>query len=449
MKAEFYELREALRTPFALSCGQTAKRWQGELARWTAKLDALRRLCAWVETLIQWIPWINQEPLFGRCLRECANGTRRTVERRPKVIRRRLGNGGSIRPGEASGKEKQSCREGLREKSHYIPEGLKAQRRDARSCKPLPEKLDLTKKASHDLLCALAGASSSGCSGEKPSHAKEAPVCETEPVHVNNSRDFLRVCSQWPEAQPTAGPHRAVSYRAADLFQENHRSELLTVWKENLSWRACQTFQSFGLMFDQRENGDSFLLQHWAVPIAGPEAPTELLAPCPDWEQPTPSDEPESRQRLPDEAWEPAFSDSRRKRDEGRDVRDEVRSHDGHGAAPGESGFAPRAPKSALEATTFVPPVFQPPSSWSSALGTDRRVFRNSERAFSEKLDSSSYVPIHLPSRTEHFFHREGTTEQKGEEIMEAESGEEELHALRAKLKRILDEEARRFGINV
>ncbi len=67
----------------ALAGGQTATYWQRELLQSTAGLDALWRSCAWVEALHTTHPRLHNGPLWGHCLEALTGPVARPAEPEP------------------------------------------------------------------------------------------------------------------------------------------------------------------------------------------------------------------------------------------------------------------------------------------------------------------------------------------------------------------------------
>lgn len=83
------QARELLRLVYpmssALAGGRASRYWQRELARSKARLDAFRRSSGWVESLVADAPVLHDEPLMGRCLAVLTDQHGRPAKLKPEA----------------------------------------------------------------------------------------------------------------------------------------------------------------------------------------------------------------------------------------------------------------------------------------------------------------------------------------------------------------------------
>jgi hypothetical protein len=154
----------------ALTGGRAPSCWQRELGRRTTRLVALQRMCAWVQTLGAVQPRLRQEKLFGRCLEtliESGAPAAQTESETPP----------SRRPAADffNGRDRVHARPNFAPCDQRLKPGAMPKPAAPRSCeKPavLPVSLQLERQANRDLLQCLAGDNAARASNVSPSNRR-------------------------------------------------------------------------------------------------------------------------------------------------------------------------------------------------------------------------------------------------------------------------------------
>jgi hypothetical protein len=421
----------------ALAGGRAPARWQRHLAQAVARGDGLRRACEWVEPATRLRPSLLEEPLLGSCLAELASQAarpaegerepapaqpvrrswadravahhtderRRPAERTSRPVQRRLG--AEKGPPGRTEKDSQASAE-------------RARRQRARRQQPPPE---LEAKASRRLLRRLAGEGSRAETAERERGGRPGGL---------------------PEAKRRAGPAappggdggqgwlRGVAERAERVLHEGGPARQIVP-------RAAQA---------ERTGRDEAprLAAQWAIPLEGEAAPADLLARLIDG----PGSPPQGHGQVGSD------SDGR-----GRDGARRA----GAKAAPSEraSRELPGGRRAQGRSTRAASEVAQ----WAMAALTPAQQAAGGARAAdvgeeAEGGDGGAAKGWVAPPRVARSLPPLLPAQEVGEPTPtvaraavdkaaaeEAGAGGEDLNELAARIKRILDEEARRYGIDV
>jgi hypothetical protein len=267
---------------------------------------------------------------------------------------------------------------------------------------------------------------------------------------LDRSGNFLKFCSELPADPPAQELKPATPHDPLSGIQTSHLQRLVNVWRENISWRASQALELAGLILDV--SGEPKLMEHWGVPIAGPEAPADILTVDSEF------DINDSAAVRNGETQEPAVGDIREmgsvdlppQQTEEKDVRRKVRS-------PADS-MKTRAEKESEQPRRETQTGFP----GSRELGAGARnsgwratdllqdIFEGHDSPLPNTFDGHSLVPTLTGSDPDSLSATAQLRKQINYEAWQAGLTEqEELRDLSQKLQRILEDEARRFGVNV
>lgn len=440
MSAGVLSSAKASQTASVFSCGLAAEHWGDKLAKCFAKLDDLRRLCIWMGTIVQKPSWIDQEPLFGQGLTDCMCENRRNVrpgQRRPPNRK----SAGSSTTSDAASRRKRN------EFCQFSPVLEKHRERTIYPCKPLPEELRTPRGASQELLWSLAPPFLSSDAEEKRS---PFPVFKTGRAHKGRSRDFLRFCAGPPKDHPAQKAPLPSLRETSAVFQDNRCHALQNIWRENVSWRAGQALQLAGLTTN--ESGDPKLSVHWDVPIAGPEAPSEVLAADLElgWEDSSAMQRGERPERATTEVWNSEPVNSLLQQAEEREPRSRSQSLHRYINVRDDAENKPDSPETRKAST--APREREPGPGLPAWLGPDlfQEVSVEQDPSLPSGFATRSFVPSLPPAYADVLPDAAGSRKRVSPEAWHAEvSEEEELNILSQKLQRILEDEARRFGVSV
>jgi len=146
-----------------LAGGRAPVCWQHDLARSTARLDALRRACAWIKVFTEVRPRLGDELLLGSCLAELAAEVAHPIESEPEAVvrparpkstgpptRERRPMGEVVGPIRPPGSETPAARPSTPPRASHRP-GAPQPRAT------VPDLTGLPRQASHALLGRLAG----------------------------------------------------------------------------------------------------------------------------------------------------------------------------------------------------------------------------------------------------------------------------------------------------
>jgi len=409
-----------------------------ELTKGRARLDEVRRLCAWVEPLVHSGPWTGEGDLFGQCLGECTAEHGKNVRRRENRQRDRKKVSHAAGPDRAAEKKRAwTCQ---------FPPAEKQPRQPIDPCSSLPETLGLPKRASQELLCALATSIVSSDREELQNSLQSGNAEQS----FTRSGNFLKFCSELPADPPAQESKPATPHDPLSGIQASHLQWLVNVWRENISWRASQALQLASLTLD--ESGEPKLMEHWGVPIAGPEAPPDILTVDSEFDIHDSARMRNGETQAPavSEIWETGSVDSPPQQTEEKDPRGKV----GLPADSMKAGAERESEQQRRETQRDFPGSRElGAGAWNSdwrATDLLRDIFLGHESLLPHRFDAHALVPTLMapgpnsPSATtqsrkqiDHETWQAGLTEQ------------DELHDLSQKLQRILEDEARRFGVNV
>lgn len=204
--SELFRLTYA--TSFAVAGGRAPVYWQRELERSKARLDALRRSSGWVESLVADAPVLHDEPLMGRCLAVLTDRIGTLASQKPQVTRlKRPRSPWSVQPLQMD-REMVSARHGSAEAQERGPQ---------RSSAPL---WSLAPRAGGELLSRLAG--------ETPRVEGANPPLRPairEPREPLGSRSGI-ASSNSPGEATNKGSLRGVDQRAGHSLRQDQLHEL-------------------------------------------------------------------------------------------------------------------------------------------------------------------------------------------------------------------------------
>jgi hypothetical protein len=439
MSASFVASAKASRTASVLCCGRAGELWREDLARYSARLDDLRRLSGWVEPMVRKVAWAGVESLFGQCLEECTSERSKSVRRRQSP--RRYKKDATFPTRSDQGAEKKNW-----ELLRFFPPAGKRPGQGADSSEPLPENLRSSKRATQELLYAL----STPISRDFEERLNFPSVSNPDPVRTRPLRDFLKFCSE-PQADSPAQKSTPTSlHHTLAGSQNDHRQRLASVWRENISWRASQALRFAAPTID--ESGAPNLIEHWAVPLAGPHAPSDILTLDREFDSgdSTALREEEPQKLAVSEVWEPMLLAAQ---PDDTEVEDTLRKigvpehyanaraeaeNESHSekvrtgsAGPGELRADPR--NSAL----WVPDPLRGTSLAHASQLPRKLTTHSTPPTLAPTGPDVLSDPAQARNRTVPETWQVGVIE------------EEELRDLSQKLQRILEDEALRFGVNV
>lgn len=430
----------------ALAGGRAPVCWQRELARAAARLDALRRAGAWVDEVITVYPKLWDEPLLGNCLAVLAAEVARPAGIESEVARRvREGPTGSAA---SAAREQRSAsdRGRLTRRSAFGPSAdlltvhpqTPYRPGESRPHNVGPDLTGVPRQAGLALLRRLVGERAQSHQVELPCGSlimspgvgrahrrsdrpqakarRDAPLLE--PMNFREqSSEPLTETRRRPRAQPRSGAHEPTASRA---------------WQIDLARRAVNALHGTNLSpLAPTEQGKAFLARNWSVPIAGPLAPLELLTRSVRLSQPnggashsdghniTSQPSPDSQRSNPPSPANDAGARTRRAimpvplRGEDKESLPPL-GEDSHHCAPED------VPRTNRWIERIAPPVVIP-----------------------------SLPPLIRPEVVGMPVPPVATATARQGAWAEATAADDNLDVLAAKIKRILDEEARRHGIDV
>ncbi|HEV3469725.1 MAG TPA: hypothetical protein VG148_10420 [Pyrinomonadaceae bacterium] len=244
----------------ALAAGRAPACWRRETAREAARPGALRRACAWVAESAPPVR-LRAEPLFGSCLSSFASGDGRAADP-PQAVPC------SPRPAGATPDD-----------PPQRPAPFSCAHGDA---KPAPP--ELPERADRELLCRLAGEETRPADSAK-STRRESEVCHPEPRPRARRAAAPECGASGPRPSPPPEPPRPArdvrpQSRPADLCDATRSASAQSRWRDELSGRTRRVLARAGsppAAADAREEKPFDGL--WAQPVAaGPEAPPGLLS---------------------------------------------------------------------------------------------------------------------------------------------------------------------------
>jgi hypothetical protein len=419
-----------------LSGGRAPLCWQRLVARSAARLDFQRRSCAWVEALAKIRPKLRDGPLLGNCLTTLTTEAAHLAQREPEVARppQAIAN----RLVESAARERQSASDAdrpTRWPGVSPPTGWRtvpprsphlSDERGARQA--IADLAGLPQQASHRLLRRLIGAEEPSLGVGPSNHSPTLSASKIErrsspgPPRAKPSRDGLLL-----------RPEHFVKQRSVQISEDRQRAKLKPVseghkpavrraWREDLVRRARHRLRRAGLPPPvQVERDEAVLAEQWSAPIAGPTAPPHLLI-----------------------------------------QMDGLSQHGGFGSSSGEhhhmaSRPAPDhyVPESASNASGLADRIAPPTTDTSvamtpaiaSRMGVEAeplartRIAPRAVTVMLPPLVSPKVVGMPAPSVA-------AASVLKGAQV-EVDATEDDLSVLAAKIRRILEEEARRHGIDV
>ncbi len=264
----------------ALADGRAPVCWQRELARAAARLDALRRAGAWVDEVITVYPKLWDEPLLGNCLAVLAAEVARPAGIESEVARRvREGPIGSA----ASAAREQRSASDRRLPTHRSGFGPSADRLTVHPRTPYrpgksrphnagPDLTGVPWQAGLALLRRLVGELTLSHQVEPP---RGSPIMSPGVGRAHRRPD-----------RPQAKARRDVSSLQPMNFREQsskprsgaHEPTASRAWRADLARRAVHAFRRTNLSsLTPGEQGEAFMARIWSAPIAGQTAPLELL----------------------------------------------------------------------------------------------------------------------------------------------------------------------------
>jgi len=437
--------------------------WQRELARAAARLDALRRACVWIDEVVAVYPRLRDEPLLGNCLAVLAAEVARPAVVEPEVARRaRARPTASVASAareqrSASNRSRPTRRSGFGPSADRLTVHPRIPYRPGES-RPHNAGLDLTgvpRQAGLALLRRLVGEQALSHQVDpplgnpvmspgvgRPHRSLDRPQAKArrntpslQPMNFREqSSEPLTETRRRPRAQPRSRAHEPTASRA---------------WRIDLARRAVHAFHHTNLSpLTPGEQGEALLSRQWSAPIAGPLAPQDLLirlaglaqhggiAPPrsldPVASHPTPDVRPQSSptagHRSDGAIWPAPSGSKHREPLLPLEAGDDYRALEGaqHGLTPGHTdgsgNIGPSMPESVFwPADRVAPPTIIP----------------SLPPLIPPQVVNGPAPPVAT------------TTARQGARQEEATAADDNLDVLAAKIKRILDEEARRHGIDV
>jgi hypothetical protein len=429
--------------------GRAPSHWRRELARCISRLGTLRRACAWVETEARSQPKLCDGPLLGACL--------------TTLTGYEVADSGSLEPGTPRPQRPGSAKpEPLRkhdwdwsglgkvtekQTSPLKPEAPQPQRSGLSQLKPrlAPMPLQLSAKAGRTLLSKLTGqkmtAEGPGWSQQRPPGAASAVRTRVPPPAVlerADQQDWLHDLARRAERAlrrkelergpkfPSGSPDQPRPDRAPALAEQ---------WAIPLQGESAPADLLVRLVSPSRSDGDH----------AGGEAQAEGTP-----RQPSGARTENRHFRLQDETVPPHIT-------ENRPLAESLASTGGE-APDGVSSGQPVRTDSSDQGHLLSPQTVssRPAGVWagSPSLATDSTGNPDGQREAPVRIAPPREAPV-LPSLRPPRRVNEPISplaaaiiKQEARQVEEA-TDEEDLTALSTKIKRILDEEARRHGIDV
>lgn len=458
-----------------LSGGRAPLCWQRELARAAARLDALRRSCAWVKALAEVRPELRDGPLFGNCLTALAAEAAHLAQREPEVARppQAIAN----RPVESPARERQFASDADRPtrwpgvspptgwrtvppRSPHLPD-------ERRARQAIADLAGLPQQASHRLLHRLIGA-------EEPSRGVDpsnpSPTISLSRVKSHSSRDASQVKPRLdaPSPQPehfgrprSAHGNEGRQQAKVGPLSGGHEPAAHRAWRDDLIKRAGHALRRAGASrlspsgrslspATRTEQGKPVLAQQWSARIAGPVASGERLMQMVG----RGSERHDVAARAaPENAHREMLAMRGHPRGAARQTLSRSRHRELLLALEGDDDqhVPDCAPEAGGLADRILPPIIDasgamtlPVASRTRGEGDPLSLTRIAPRAVKVMLPpfvSPKVVGMPAPSVA-------AASVLKGAQV-EVDATEDDLSVLAAKIKRILDEEARRHGIDV
>jgi len=384
--------------------GRAPNCWQRELARRTTRLEALQRMCAWVQTLTAVRPRLRQEKLFGRCLETLVEpgAPAAPTEMETPPSRRPAANFSNGRDRVHAAPNLAPCDERLKPDTRPMPAA-------PISCeKPvlIPVPLQLARQVNRDLLQCLAG--------EKAARALAVlPSTRHHPAKAQNAAPpgAKKFSPGAPENKRKQSLGVLPEVNAETVARKNGLHEAGQRVERLLRRNVTHDFSNSTAGVEAEKQ-----IAPWAVLLNGPAASMELLYSLLGNHG---ADHHEARS---------SASATRRSRTSSRDSADQAKAAP---VSPHEqqtpSVSSSRVHDLRNDSVNAREPLHLPASWPEAGSPTASLSMRDEEKS------SSSLTRMILPNA--------GPEAQT-----KAEDG---LDQLAAKIKRILDEEARRHGIDV
>lgn len=441
----------------ALAIGRTPVCWREGLKQATARLGALRRSCAWLETGAGQAPKLRSEPLFGRRLAELVG----QPAQRDETDRPRQAKSFKPPPCEPPGAGAAHGQSERRRDVTCPPARPKADRREP------PDRSDpcshpdaarvtgLPKRADGALLAQCADEHSAR-SDRTPGDRRAAPD-RTEhfrrDAYVDRARagkQAGKMDSTWRTVEAlrpnivrdsfnTTGRAAAPQERPGGQLHVESESSLFETLAPKLIGRA-QTDSRNGSLASRRADGrlSDHLGAPWSTDLAGPTAPADLLHRLAGLDQLRPSHDSahvaSSRNGAQSDRPSPLPGD--------RESREVAPQASRAAARPGESRESVHSQREPDES----PPAASDDVSRRATDGR-RAVGRTPERIAPPSLAESLPPLAPLQTATTRVLPLASETARRG--ALNEAAAPEDLDALAAKIKLILDEQARRHGIDV
>jgi hypothetical protein len=447
----------------ALAGGQAPVLWQRDLGRATARLEALRRASAWLTTLAAVRPRLQDDPLLGRRLAELTNRVAQPTGSRPETDR--------IRRPRPAWSERPPAR------GPSIPPEDKAS--------PAPSQSGIPKAS------AATARQSSQAPGEQPSRRWALPPLRLE---AQASRAFLGPLAG--EAASATGPDRFRDRQTRGLPQPRtrvsppvaHDRAAQRNWLRGLARRVERSLLQNGPYLHLRSQPASpeqpelargpSLTDPWAAPLGGQPASADLLARLAGTSvsdsygsgrtaQPQQASHRPSLRRSTERPFAAAAGETQPWSRTGLAPSDDLVQWPGASVPVGDSHGFGRAdqPQAASQQPSFSRSVQQSIAAAAGATPTeDTPGDVLATEASAKKRDGGGFAPpagiapprmgaslppllapqsVHEPPPTI------ATDAIRRGGRQEAAMAEDDLSMLAAKIKRILEEEARRYGIDV
>lgn len=430
----------------ALADGRAPVCWQRELARTAARLDVLRRACAWVDEIVTVYPRLRDEPLLGNCLAVLAAEVAHPAEAESEVARRvREGPTGSAA---SAAREQRSAsdRGRLTRRSAFGPSAdlltvhpqTPYRPGESRPHNVGPDLTGVPRQAGLALLRRLVGERAQSHQVEPP---RGSPIMSpgVGRAHRRSDRPQAKVRRDVPSLQPmnfreqsSEPPTETRRHPSTQPRSGAHEPTASRAWRIGLARRAVHAFRRTNLFsLTPGEQGEAFLARIWSAPIAGQTAPPELLTGPVRLSQPnggasrsdghdiTSHPSPDSQRSNPPSPANDAGARTRRAinlvplRGEDKESLSPL-GEDGHHCAPEDIPITNGWIERVAPPTMF--PLLLP-------------------------LIPPQVVGVPVPPVA--------TATARQGAWAEAMAADDDLDVLAAKIKRILDEEARRHGIDV
>lgn len=451
--------------------GRAAVCWRTSVARSVARAEDLWRSCAWVKALMEPCPRLREGRLLGNCLPALAADVTRAAEPERRVARPLRKTSPtpsgvtSCDPRTVEDKKPSAPRLGM-----DCPPGIPPTKRRPRGspnatvkCQPPADVAVLPQEASRTLLCRIVEA-------QQPAHAEYRSSCD-RPGPKSERRERKPGILQEAEAACPASTAKA-GLRETDrrqrrrrqlaetrLFSPTYKPSAQCEWKEDLTTRARRALLNSRLCpvtdASRRENrpsssdftsvlarewkslsleGEAVLAGQWSTPVSGPRASRELLMRMAELLQddnsPGASDQTRSK---------PSRSNrGQRQLAVGVEVQEVPAAG---GGAPEPSGAASRTKRLVKDASGQSGSVIRGPLEFERELDLEDLMAQSPLAPMLLPLVRHRIVEIPAPAVA--------TMSAAREAPNEAATPEEDLDLLASKIDRILQEEARRHGIDV